>query len=150
MNSFQQIAGGTILAAALLGGVWALARANRSGTSTPPSSTPEKTMSNVIHLNAAAFPKVLAQPKPVIIDFWAPWCGPCRTQGPILDQVSLQMGDRAIVTKVNVDEERELAAQFGVQSIPTLVILHNGKPIKQFVGVQQAPTLIAALEAAGS
>jgi thioredoxin 1 len=104
-------------------------------------------MSNVIHLNAAAFPKLLTQSKPVLIDFWAPWCGPCRTQGPILDQVSVLVGDRAIVTKVNVDEEKQLAAQFGVQSIPTLVLLRDGKVVKQFVGVQQAETLVRAIDA---
>ena len=84
---------------------------------------------------------------PVLVDFWAPWCGPCRTQGPILDTVAAQMGDRAVVTKVNVDEEAALAAQFGVQAIPTLVILKQGKPVQRFVGVQSAQALVAALEA---
>lgn len=104
-------------------------------------------MANVIHLTSAAFDKVKSQEKPVIIDFWAPWCGPCRTQGPILDQVSEKVGDRAIVSKVNVDEEPDLAAPFGVQAIPTLVIMKDGKVVQRYVGVQQADTLVKALEA---
>jgi thioredoxin 1 len=102
-------------------------------------------MSNVIHLSTPAFAALAAQDKPVLIDFWAPWCGPCRAQGPILDTVSAQVGDRAVVAKVNVDEEQGLAAQFGVQAIPTLVVLKRGQVAQRFVGVQQAPALVAAL-----
>jgi len=107
-------------------------------------------MSNVIHLGTPAFDRLKAQSKPVLLDFWAPWCGPCRMQGPILDQVSEQLGDRAVVAKVNVDEEPLLASQFGVQSIPTLVILKGDQIAKRMVGVQQAGTLVEALEAAGA
>lgn len=128
-------------------------------------------MSNVIHLNTAAFPKTKESGKPVLIDFWAPSagrrlpssplplaplaeseprCGPCRMQGPILDQVSSQVGERAIIAKVNVDEEPDLAATFGIQSIPTLVVLKGDQVVKRMVGVQQAGTLMGALEAAGA
>jgi thioredoxin 1 len=133
------------LGAAALAAAWAL-----SGPAQSPSTSPseESSVSNVIHLTTPAFPALAAQEKPVLIDFWAAWCGPCRVQGPILDQVADQVGDRAIVAKVNVDEERQLAAQFGVQAIPTLVVLKQGRLVQRFVGVQQAPALVHALQAA--
>jgi thioredoxin 1 len=105
---------------------------------------------SAIHLTTGAFPKVKALDKPVLIDFWAPWCGPCRMQGPILDQVAGHMGDRAVVAKVNVDEEPDLAAAFGVQSIPTLVVLKGERIVQRLVGVQQATTLVRALESVES
>lgn len=107
-------------------------------------------MSQVIHLTSGAFSKVTEQPSPVLIDFWAPWCGPCRMQGPILDDVARTMGEKAIVAKVNVDEEPHLAAQFGVQSIPTLVILKGGSLQQRMVGLQPAQTLVQALLQAGA
>lgn len=104
--------------------------------------------SGVIHLTTGAFDKVLTQEKPVLIDFWAPWCGPCRMQGPILDQVAEKIGDRAIIAKVNVDEERKLAESYAIQAIPTLVVLKGGKVVQRFQGVQQADALLRSLEAA--
>ncbi|MGE4489900.1 MAG: thioredoxin, partial [Kiritimatiellales bacterium] len=73
----------------------------------------------------------------VLIDFWAPWCGPCKMQAPILDKVADQIGDKAAIAKVNVDESPSLAAQFGVRSIPTLILFKNGEAVQTFVGVQQ-------------
>ncbi len=107
-------------------------------------------MSDVIHLTAGAFPKVASQSAPVLIDFWAPWCGPCRMQGPILEDVARAIGDKAVIAKVNVDEEPQLASQFGIQSIPTLVVLKEGRIQKRWVGVQQAHALTAALQEMGA
>ena len=106
-------------------------------------------MSEVIHLTTGAFPKVMAQSSPVLIDFWAPWCGPCRMQGPILDEVAKGVGTNAIVAKVNVDEEPSLASQFGVQSIPTLLVIKEGQIMNRMVGVQTAQVLESALQRAG-
>lgn len=107
-------------------------------------------MSEVIHLTTGAFPKVTSQPTPVLIDFWAPWCGPCRMQGPILDEVARTVGTKAVVAKVNVDEEPLLANQFGIQSIPTLLILKEGRIQQRFVGVQPAHVLTNALQQMGA
>lgn len=107
-------------------------------------------MSQVLHLTTGAFDRAINQPAPVLIDFWAPWCGPCRMQGPILDEVAKASGTKALVAKVNVDDEPSLAAQFGVQSIPTLIILKDGKIVHRMVGVQPVHTLLDALQKAGA
>jgi thioredoxin 1 len=133
---------------ALGGGAWALTQERTPPPAKEASSSPEASATQVLQLTAASFPAIEAQDKPVLIDFWASWCGPCRVQGPIVDQVSRQAGDKAVVAKVNVDEEKELAARFGVQAIPTLVVLRRGREVQRLVGVQQAPALLAALEAA--
>ena len=83
----------------------------------------------------------------VLVDFWAPWCGPCRMQTPILEQLVGKVPG-AKIAKLNVDDAGAIAAKFNVMSIPTLLVLKDGRIVQQFVGVQQAATLVAALEAA--
>lgn len=83
-----------------------------------------------------------------LVDFWAPWCGPCRMQTPILEQLAPQVVGRARIAKVNVDEEPEIAARFGIRSIPTLILFKDGAVRQQFIGVQQASKLLAAIEGA--
>lgn len=83
-----------------------------------------------------------------LVDFWAPWCPPCRMQGPIVEKIAGNVGGRAVVAKVNVDEQGESAAKYGVSNIPTIVILKDGKEVSRFVGLQSEDTLRAGLDAA--
>ena len=92
----------------------------------------------------AAFEAAVAKGT-VLVDFWAPWCGPCRMQTPILERLADELGGQVAICKVNVDENAEAAAAFNVMSIPTLIVFRDGTPVKQFVGLQQAATLKAAL-----
>ena len=81
----------------------------------------------------------------VLVDFWAPWCGPCKMQAPILDKVADQIGDKAVIAKVNVDEAAPLAAEYGVRSIPTLILFKDGEKVQDFIGVQQEAALVDVL-----
>ena len=88
--------------------------------------------------------EVLNSDKPVLLDFWAPWCGPCRMVSPIVDEIAAERSDIK-VCKINVDEQPELAARFGVMSIPTLVVMKNGKVINQAVGARPKAQILAML-----
>ena len=83
---------------------------------------------------------------PVIVDFWAPWCGPCQMQGPILDELAGEVGEKAKIYKVNVDDNNELAGKYGIMSIPALKIFKNGEVVDEMVGVHQKDQLIEAIE----
>ena len=81
----------------------------------------------------------------VLVDFWAVWCGPCKMQAPIVEQVAAQVEGKARVVKVDVDAAPDIAQRLGIQAIPTVVVFKNGKPEKRFVGVTQADTLVSAV-----
>ena len=91
---------------------------------------------------------VMKSEKPVLVDFWAEWCGPCRMVGPIVNELAIDFEGRAIVGKVDVDSENEIAAQFGIRNIPTLLIFKNGEVVDKQVGVAAKNILAGKLEAA--
>lgn len=88
--------------------------------------------------------EVLNSDKPVLMDFWAPWCGPCRMVVPLVEEIAKERSDIKVV-KINVDEELELAVQFGVMSIPTLVVMKNGKIVNQATGARPKAQILAML-----
>lgn len=84
--------------------------------------------------------------QPVLVDFWAPWCGPCRTLMPMLDRIADDYAGRFVLAKVNTDEEQRVAGHFGIRSIPTVMLFHHGQVVEQFVGVQPESAIRALLD----
>ena len=89
--------------------------------------------------------EVLQSEKPVIVDFWAEWCGPCHAVAPVLDKIAEEHGDQLKVVKVNIDEEQGLAQRFGIASIPTMVLFKDGQPAAAAIGAQPKGTLEKSL-----
>ena len=104
-------------------------------------------MSEPVHVTDAEFEEVvLKSSTPVIVDFWAPWCGPCRMVAPILDKIAKDMGDKVKVAKVNTDENTEWAGKYGVRGIPTMLFIKNGEVQQTQVGALPEAMIRSKLE----
>ena len=100
---------------------------------------------SAIKVNKSNFEEIKNSQKPVLLDFYADWCGPCRMVGPIIEEIANERDD-IVVGKVNVDEEEELAMRFGIMSIPTLIVFKDGKPVNQTMGVQPKAAILGLLD----
>ncbi|ABW29810.1 thioredoxin [Acaryochloris marina] len=104
-------------------------------------------MSSTTAINDTTFTaEVLESQQPVLVDFWAPWCGPCRMVGPIVDDIAADYQDQVKVVKFNVDESSDVASRYGIRSIPTLIVFKEGQPVETLVGASPKATLVESLD----
>src|SRR5690348_16225759 len=115
----------------------------------PPHETQGAPMANVADVTDNNFQaEVLESDKPVLVDFWAPWCGPCRMVAPVVEEIAQERADDLKVVKLNIDENQNTAIQFNVMSIPTLILFRNGQPAKTVIGAYPKRKLVEELEPA--
>ena len=100
----------------------------------------------IVHPTTSEFDTLIAGDLPVLVDFWAEWCAPCRMLGPVIEQLSERYAGRVSVAKVNVDEEPDLAARYHIQSIPTILVFHHGQLVDTQIGLRPADSYIKRLD----
>ncbi len=103
-------------------------------------------MGSVMKADKANFNEVINSNKPVLLDFWAEWCGPCRALGPTLEEIANEMGEQVAIYKVNVDENPDLANQFNIKGVPTMIFFKNGQPVNTLVGNQPKSEILKGLK----
>ncbi len=102
---------------------------------------------NILTATSQNFPaEVLSSTQPVLVDFWAEWCGPCKMLGPVLDELATEYAGKARIAKVNIDDHQDLAAQFGIRAIPTLLLFKGGQVVEQVVGLKSKRDLKSSLD----
>lgn len=100
-----------------------------------------------IEITDASFKsEVTDSPVPVLVDFWAPWCGPCKMIAPVLEEIAQEYEGKAKIVKINIDDNQNIAAQFGVRSIPTLILFKNGNEVEKIIGAQGKDKLTALID----
>lgn len=99
----------------------------------------------ILHLNQDNFDNTVNAAETALVDFWAPWCGPCKMLGPVFEEAEKEVNGKAVLAKVNVDEQQDLAVRFGVTSIPTLILFKNGKEVNRSLGFIDKAKILALL-----
>jgi thioredoxin 1 len=102
-------------------------------------------MADIVITDSNFDTEVMGQKEPVLVDFWAPWCGPCQVQGPIVEELAQEFAGKAKIGKMNVDENPMVAQKFGIMSIPTIMVFKGGAVVKQFIGLQSKEALQSEL-----
>jgi len=99
-----------------------------------------------VHVTDQTFANEVENTGTVIVDFWAPWCAPCKMIAPVLEEINDEIGDKLTVAKLNVDDNPSSAAKYGIMGIPTLLLFSNGKPVEKIVGFQPKDNLMSAIK----
>ncbi len=100
----------------------------------------------MLELNDKTFGKAIKGDKPVLVDFWAPWCAPCLAMAPVLEKVAEELGDTAIVAKLNIDESEKISTRYDVQAIPTFMVFKDGEMVEEIIGAVSKTKLVAAVK----